>query len=108
MDVAFGESHAFDRQAGLYSLPARFGRKTAFKIAVFLHVLAFAGFLATGIVSRLNYFFYAGIAFTGIALFHQHIVVNPRDLSRIQLSFFTLNGLISLTLFVTTWLSLVI
>lgn len=98
----------FDRKAGLYSLPARFGRQNAFRLAVFFHVLAIGLFLATGIVAQLNYFFYIGIVFTGAALFYQHLVVNPRDLSRIQLSFFTLNGLISLTLFVSTWLSLVI
>ena len=42
------------------------------------------------------------------ALFYQHLVVTPRDLSRIQLSFFTLNGIISLTLFVATWIALVV
>lgn len=98
----------FDNQIGLYSLPARFGRKNAFKLAVFFHVIAFVLFLATGIISRLNYFYYIGIVFTGSLLFYQHIVVNPRDLSKIKLSFFTMNGLISLTLFVSTWLSLVV
>jgi 4-hydroxybenzoate polyprenyltransferase len=62
----------------------------------------------TGILSSLNFFYYIGIVFTGAALFYQHLVVNPRDLSRIQVSFFTMNGLISLTLFVATWLSLVV
>jgi len=69
--------------------------------------LAFVFFLITGIISRLNYFYYIGIAFTGTALFYQHIVVNPKDLAKIKLSFFTMNGLISLTLFVATWISLV-
>lgn len=98
----------FDSKMGLFSLPARFGRQNAFRIAVLFHIVAFALFVLTGIVSRLNFFYYIGIVFTGAALFYQHIVVNPRDLSRIQLSFFTLNGLISLTLFVATWLSLVV
>ncbi|OGQ96989.1 MAG: 4-hydroxybenzoate octaprenyltransferase [Deltaproteobacteria bacterium RIFOXYD12_FULL_57_12] len=98
----------FDRRVGLFSLPARFGRPAAFRLAVIFHVIAFGLFLATGILSRLNFFYYAGLTFTGVALFYQHIVVNPRDLSRIQLSFFTMNGLISLTLFVATWLSLVV
>ncbi|MDG4476591.1 UbiA-like polyprenyltransferase [Thiovibrio frasassiensis] len=98
----------FDRQAGLYSLPSRFGREKAFKLAVFFHGLAFLLFICTGIVSRLNIYYYMGIALTAGALFYQHIAVNPRDLSRIQLSFFTMNGLISLTLFVATWLSLVV
>jgi 4-hydroxybenzoate polyprenyltransferase len=97
----------FDSEEGLFSLPARFGRQNAFKLAVAFHVLAFVFFLITGIVSRLNYFYYIGIAFTGTALFYQHIVVNPKDLAKIKLSFFTMNGLISLTLFVATWISLV-
>lgn len=97
----------FDKAEGLFSLPSRFGREKAFKLAVLLHVLAFIMFLLTGIVAHLNYVYYLGIAFTSIALFYQHIVVNPRDLSRIQLSFFTLNGMISVTLFVATWLALV-
>lgn len=98
----------FDAEVGLFSLPSRFGRLNAFRIAVVFHVVAFMLFIVTGIVSGLNIFYYLGIVLTGAALFYQHLVVNPRDLSRIQLSFFTMNGLISLTLFVATWLSLVV
>ena len=98
----------FDSDAGLFSLPSRFGRKNAFKTSVAFHVIAFILFVITGMVSGLNYLYYIGIIFTGTTLFYQHIVVNPKDLARIQLSFFTMNGLISLTLFVATWLSLVV
>jgi len=98
----------FDSKIGLFSLPSRFGRRNAFRIAVAFHVIAFVFFLLTGIITRLHFIYYLGIVFTGAALFYQHIVVNPRDLSRIQLSFFTMNGLISLTLFVATWLALVV
>lgn len=98
----------FDRQIGLYSLPSRFGRKNAFRLAVLFHIIAFGMFVATGVFSDLNYYYYIGIALTGMALFYQHIVVTPKDLARIQLSFFTLNGLISLVLFISTWLSLVL
>ena len=93
---------------GLFSMPSRFGRRNAFRIAVLFHVIAFVLFVLTGIVAKLNFPYYIGILFTASALFYQHIVVNPRDLSRIQLSFFTMNGLISLTLFVATWLSLMV
>lgn len=96
----------FDRDAGLFSLPARFGRKRAFRLAVFFHVLAFVFFIATGYQSGLNIFYYIGIAVTGAALFYQHLVVAPGDLSRIQLSFFSMNGFIALTLFAATWISL--
>ncbi len=96
----------FDRSAGLFSMPAILGRQRAFQLAVFFHVLAFAFFTATGYLTNLNIFYYIGILATGVALFYQHIVVNPRDLSRIKVSFFSLNGFISLALFVATCLSL--
>lgn len=96
----------FDRTSGLYSLPSRFGRRGAFRLAVFFHVLAFLLFMATGIQSQLNYFYYFGLVVTAAALFYQHLIVNPKDLSRIKASFFSMNGTISLTIFFATWLSL--
>lgn len=96
----------FDRGAGLLSMPARFGRKRAFRLAVFFHLLAFVFFTATGYIVHLNIYYYVGIVLAGAALLYQHIVVNHQDLSRIQLSFFSMNGLIALTLFAVTWISL--
>ncbi|MBW6520899.1 MAG: putative 4-hydroxybenzoate polyprenyltransferase [Desulfoarculaceae bacterium] len=96
----------FDLGAGLHSLPSRLGRENAFRLAVGFHLLAFLLFVLTGIQASLNLWYYLGVAFTAVVLFYQHLVVNPRDLSRIQGSFFSLNGVISLTLFAATWLAL--
>ncbi len=98
----------FDRNAGLYSLPARLGRTTAFRLAVGFHVLAFILFTLTGIQMNLNIIYFIGIGVTAAALFYQHLIVSPRDLSRIQMSFFSMNGLIALTLFIATWISLAV
>lgn len=98
----------FDAKIGLFSLPSRFGRQKAFRLAVLFHTLAFLLFILTGIRADLNFFYYLGIAITGAALLYQHIVVTPRDLSKIQRSFFAMNGIISLTLFIATWLALVV
>ena len=98
----------FDKQAGLFSMPARFGREGAFRLAVTFHALAFGLFITTGLLMHLHWVFYLGILLTGMALFYQHLIVNPRDLSRIQLSFFTMNGLISVVLFVGVWLALIL
>jgi 4-hydroxybenzoate polyprenyltransferase len=106
-DIIYASQDAeFDRKAGLYSMPASLGRRNAFRLAVTFHVLAFILFTLTGYLQGLNFIYYAGIALTGTALFYQHLIVNPRDLSRIQVSFFSMNGLISLTLFVTACISL--
>ena len=96
----------FDRDAGLYSMPSIFGRKNSFRIAVLFHLLAFVLFVLTGLITHLNFWYYLGIGVTGGALFYQHLIVNPRDLSRIRMSFFSMNGLIALTLFLVTWISL--
>jgi 4-hydroxybenzoate polyprenyltransferase len=96
----------YDRNAGLYSLPSRLGRLRAFRLAGVFHVLAFIFFTLTGIYSELNVFYYVGIVLTAGALLYQHWLVKPEDLSRIHMSFFQMNGLISVVLFLATWLAL--
>lgn len=96
----------FDRGAGLYSLPAKIGKRNAFRLAGLFHVFAFVFFSATGYFAGLNFVYYVGIILTAAALFYQHWLVKPEDLSRIHASFFSMNGFISITLFVATWLSL--
>ncbi|MDY0390253.1 UbiA-like polyprenyltransferase [Desulfobulbus oligotrophicus] len=96
----------FDRKTGLFSMPAIFGRRNSFRIAVIFHAFAFLLFTLVGMQMQLNFWYYSGIIITGFALFYQHLIVNPRDLTRIQQSFFSMNGLIALTLFFATWLSL--
>jgi 4-hydroxybenzoate polyprenyltransferase len=93
-------------QAGLYSMPASLGRKNAFRLAITFHVFAFILFTLTGLHQQLNFIYYLGIVLTGAALFYQHLIVNPRDLSNIHVSFFSMNGFISLTLFIAICLSL--
>ena len=96
----------FDKKAGLYSLPSRIGSKNAFRLAGLFHVLAFLLFVMTGIETQLNYYYFIGLLLTAAALFYQHLIVSPNDLSRIQASFFSMNGFISVTIFFATWLSL--
>jgi 4-hydroxybenzoate polyprenyltransferase len=96
----------FDKGRGLHSMPARFGRQGAFRLAVLFHVIAFVLFTYTGIYCQLNSAYFIGIAITGLALFYQHLIVNPKDLANISMSFFVMNGLISVVLFAATWFSL--
>ncbi|MFT5727815.1 MAG: 4-hydroxybenzoate polyprenyltransferase [Desulforhopalus sp.] len=96
----------FDKKRGLYSLPSRLGKKNAFRLAGVFHFIAFILFTATGWHQCLNIFYYIGIALASGALLYQHMLVKPEDLSRIHASFFQMNGLISITLFFATWISL--
>lgn len=96
----------FDRARGLNSIPARLGRQKGFRLAGLFHLVAFIFFGLTGVAAGLNFFYYIGVGVTAAALFYQHLIVTPQDLSRIHASFFSMNGIISLVLFFATWLSL--
>ncbi|WP_136795886.1 UbiA-like polyprenyltransferase [Desulfosediminicola ganghwensis] len=96
----------FDKKAGLFSLPSRLGQVKAFRLAGIFHVIAFFFFVMTGIQANLNIFYFMGVLLTACALWYQHKLVKPEDLSRIHVSFFSMNGFISVALFFATWLAL--
>ncbi|HYK87355.1 MAG TPA: hypothetical protein VE398_01200 [Acidobacteriota bacterium] len=48
----------------------------------------------------------AGLGLVAILLAYEHSLVRPSDLSRVNAAFFTVNGWISVLLFVTTSLDL--
>jgi 4-hydroxybenzoate polyprenyltransferase len=88
----------FDRQVGLYSLPAKLGIGSALLISSLLHLLAFAGLAAFGVLAGLQYGYFAALLPVAVLLVYQHIIVRPDDLSRVNAAFFTANGAISLLL----------
>ncbi len=90
---------AFDRRAGLHSIPARFGRRRAFRISSLFHALSFALFALAGYLFGLSYVYYAALAVTGGLFIAQRVTVNPRDLSGLDMAFFTFNGAISVVIF---------
>ncbi len=92
----------YDRRAGLHSLPVWLGPHRAFLVARLAHAAAFAGFVATGVVAGLGTPYFVGVAVAAVALVAQHRLVSPDDLANIQMSFFTMNGLVSVALFLAT------
>lgn len=95
----------FDRRIGLHSLPARFGRSGALRLARLFHVAAFALFALAGWSADLGAPWWIGLALAAAAFVLQHALVRPDDLGRVQLAFFHLNAAVSTTLFLATWLA---
>ena len=91
---------AFDRQAGLCSIPARFGTVAAFHAAALLHLAAFIFFVLIQLVFNLGAIYLAAVILIGGLLVVEHRLVRPDDLERIQLAFFNVNSLIAIVLFV--------
>ena len=88
----------FDRSAGLFSIPSRLGVGPALWIARGLHVVTALALVAVGRSAGLGAWYYAGVAAVILLLIIENAIVHPRDLSRVNLAFFTVNGVIGLVL----------
>ncbi len=89
----------FDRQAGLHSIPARFGIAAALRLSALAHLLMMVLLVALGAAMHLGLPYAIALLLTAALLFYEHRLVRPDDLSRVDVAFFNLNSYISLTLF---------
>jgi 4-hydroxybenzoate polyprenyltransferase len=96
----------FDRREGLHSFPARYGIGASLVWAKVLHGLTVTLLLLTGIVLSLGLLYGAGVACIAGFLWYENAILSPGDLSRINVSFFTLNGFVSIAAFFFTWAAL--
>lgn len=99
-DVLYAcQDYDFDREQGLHSIPSAFGIASALWIARVLHGLMLLLLVALMALFSLGTLAMAGLAVVGLLLVYEHALVSPRDLSRLNAAFFTLNGVISLVFF---------
>jgi 4-hydroxybenzoate polyprenyltransferase len=101
-DVIYAlQDESFDRSQGLYSMPSFFGKAKALKISEWMHLgaaicMVFGARLLMSAAPDTGWLLWAGTAlFLGL-LVYQHLLVKPNDLSRVNMAFFTTNGVASL------------
>jgi 4-hydroxybenzoate polyprenyltransferase len=101
-DVLYAcQDYDFDKQAGLHSVPRKFGVARALWIAKLFHAQAFAALIALYLVTHLGVLALVGVIITGALLIYQHTLVRANDLSRLNAAFFTTNAFVSLILLAT-------
>ena len=100
------QDYDFDRKFGRYSWPSKWGIKTALRISALFHVLMMLLLIYAFLQFQLSLLSWMGLVLAGIGLIYEHSLVHPEDLSRLNAAFFTLNGLISVVLFVFVGLDL--
>lgn len=98
----------YDRNSGLFSIPAKFGIAGALWIARSLHLVTAFGFLALFWMTGLSWMYLIGTVVSIALLFYQHWLVKPYDLSRVQTAFFGMNGTLSVVLFIFTIVDLLV
>jgi len=91
-----------DRRESLHSMPADIGVEASLRTARVFHVLFVAALVLAGVGLGAGFLYYAGLAIAGILLVYEHRLISPADLSKVNVAFFTANGVVSIVLFLLT------
>ena len=94
-----------DRQAGLRSIPVRFGVRQSLLMSRVMHVIAVACLAALAAVADLGPLYLAGVAVVGVLLVYEQSLVSEQDLSQVKRAF-DLNGYVGILYFLATAASL--
>lgn len=89
----------FDRNEGLRSAVVRLGQRRAILAAKLLHGVTIPALALFGWGAGFGAWYYAGLVVAAAILAYEHQLVRPGDLSRLDAAFFTMNGVMSLTVF---------
>jgi 4-hydroxybenzoate polyprenyltransferase len=90
-----------DRKVGLFSVPATFGLEGAFWIARGMHLAMIALLFVMVHVFGLGMIALVGMCVVVVLLAYEHSIISPRNLTRMNAAFFTLNGVISVVFFIS-------
>ena len=89
----------FDRKNNLKSIPQKFGVANALRVALVSHGFMIFFLLALLLfVGELGIFYFIGVVIVAGLLIYEHSLVNKDDLSKINIAFFNVNGIISIGL----------
>ncbi len=89
----------FDRSEGLRSAVVRLGERRAIRLAKLLHGVTVPALALFGWGAGFGLWYYLGVLAAAAILAYEHRLVRPGDLSRLDAAFFTMNGVMSLTVF---------
>lgn len=87
----------FDKKNNLNSIPVFMGRKKAMLVSKFFHLITILNLSLAGYLWRFDLFYWIGFVLFFILLVFQHTLVKHDDLSKVNLAFFTTNGLASIS-----------
>jgi 4-hydroxybenzoate polyprenyltransferase len=89
----------FDRGQGLRSAVVRLGEARAILLAKLLHGVTIPALVLFGYGMGFGPWYYAGLVLAAGILCYEHSLVRAGDLSRLDAAFFTMNGIMSVAVF---------
>ena len=95
-DVLYATSDfKVDREQGLHSIPAKFGISNALIISRLLHTSTVILLAIAGVVLEASTLYAIGVLAVGVLLAYEQSLVSSNDLSKLNMAFFTMNGVIA-------------
>lgn len=98
----------FDKKHGLFSIPQRFGIEKSLFLSRLFHSITILMLITTGLIFHLGFVYWIGVILVTGLLIYEHTLIKPGDLSKLDMAFFNMNGYISLTVFMFTFISFII
>ena len=95
-DVIYSlQDEEFDKEQKLHSIPVLIGKEKALILSKFLHFISVITLTFIGSNFEFELFYWIGFSIFSALLFYQHSLVTANDLSKVNLAFFTTNGIAS-------------
>lgn len=91
------QDEGIDRQAKLHSIPARFGRLGALWVSRGCHVLTIAALGAVGVTGGFHWLYWVAFGLATALLVVEQALVRPDDISKVNVAFMTVNGLVGVS-----------
>ena len=92
----------FDRASGLHSMPAKLGNARALIVSRLAHFVMVGLLVMVGMSASLGVLYFIAVGLVAVMIAYEQSLVKATDLSKLNLAFFTLNGYISVGLFLLT------
>jgi 4-hydroxybenzoate polyprenyltransferase len=89
------QDEEFDKDNHLKSIPSYFGRKQALSLSVIVHIISAVFVVLAGLLAHGGWLHWIGATIFIVLLGYQHSLIKPNDLSKVNLAFFTTNGIAS-------------
>jgi 4-hydroxybenzoate polyprenyltransferase len=98
------QDYEFDRREGLRSLVVRWGPANALAVAFLSHLFMWGTLLVFGALCRFRLSYWIGMVLILALLLLEHLLARRRDPVSVNTAFFKLNGVLSVTFLVVTFL----
>jgi 4-hydroxybenzoate polyprenyltransferase len=94
------QDETFDKEQKLFSIPSYFGAQKALYISKVFHFIAFLSMFFAVFLTSIHYSSQSWLTWSGFIIFtgllvYQHSLVKYNDLSKVNMAFFTTNGMAS-------------